>query len=275
MARAESTSLLTDQYELTMVQAALHSGVASHRSVFEVFARRLPPGRRYAVACGLGRLLDLLEAFRFGPDEVAFLASRHILDRDALSWLQRFRFSGHIDAYAEGEIFFPDSPILTVEAPFAEAVILETMVLSVLNHDSAVASAAARMVTAACERGLVEMGGRRTHEEAAIAAARAAYVAGFTSTSNLEAARRYGIPTVGTAAHAFTLVHEDEAAAFHAQVESLGEATTLLVDTFDIELGIRNAVSVAGPHLGAVRIDSGDLVAEATKARRLLDSLGA
>jgi nicotinate phosphoribosyltransferase len=275
MARAESTSLLTDQYELTMVQAALHSGVADHRSVFEVFARRLPPGRRYAVACGLGRLLDLLQHFHFGPDELAFLDSRHILDRDTLSWLERFRFSGHIDAYAEGEIFFPGSPILTVEAPFAEAVILETLVLSVLNHDSAVASAAARMVTAACERGLVEMGGRRTHEEAAVAAARAAYIAGFTSTSNLEAARRYGIPTVGTAAHAFTLVHGDESAAFRAQVESFGPATTLLVDTFDIELGIRHAVAAAGPHLGAVRIDSGDLAAEASKARLLLDSLGA
>src|SRR6059058_3506058 len=120
MARAESTSLLTDQYELTMVQAALHSGVADHRSVFEVFARRLPPGRRYAVACGLGRVLHLLDHFRFGPAELAFMNSRHIVDAATLSWLEGFRFSGHIDAYAEGEIFCPGSPILTVEAPFAE-----------------------------------------------------------------------------------------------------------------------------------------------------------
>src|SRR3954451_15987636 len=275
MARAESTSLLTDQYELTMVQAALHAGLADHRSVFEVFARRLPPGRRYAVACGLGRLLDDLECFRFGPEELAFLEDGGVLNPSTLSWLERYRFSGHIDAYAEGEIFFPNSPILTVEASFAEAVVLETLVLSVLNHDSAVASAAARMATAACDRGLVEMGGRRTHEESAVAAARAAYVAGFTATSNLEAGRRYGIPTVGTAAHAFTLVHGDEMAAFRSQVESFGPATTLLVDTFEIEAGIRHAVATAGPALGAVRIDSGNLAVEAVKARRLLDSLGA
>src|SRR4051794_4246815 len=203
----DSSAFLTDHYELTMVQAALHSGAAHHRCVFEVFARRLAPGRRYAVACGLGRLLDELEAFRFGVDELSHLDERHVLDDTTMQWLESYRFSGSIDAYAEGELFFPNSPILTVEATFAEAVLLETLVLSVLNHDSAIASAAARMATAACDRGLVEMGGRRTHEVAAVAAARAAYIAGFTSTSNLEAGRRYGIPTVGTSAHAFTLVH--------------------------------------------------------------------
>jgi nicotinate phosphoribosyltransferase len=164
---------------------------------------------------------------------------------------------------------------MTVRAPFAEGVLLETLVLSVLNHDSAIASAAARMVGAACERPCIEMGSRRTHEEAAVAAARAAYLTGFASTSNLEAGRRYGVPTTGTSAHAFTLLHDDEASAFRAQVEVLGKGTTLLVDTYDVEQGIRTAVEVAGPELGAIRLDSGDLTVQAERARALLDELGA
>jgi nicotinate phosphoribosyltransferase len=165
--------------------------------------------------------------------------------------------------------------VLTVRAPFAEGVLLETLALSVLNHDSAIASAAARMVAAACERPCIEMGSRRTHEEAAVAAARAAAMVGFSSTSNLEAGRRYGIRTTGTSAHAFTLLHDDEAAAFRAQVEVLGRDTTLLVDTYDVERGIRTAVEVAGPELGGIRLDSGDLPTLATRARALLDELGA
>ena len=270
-----ATALLTDYYELTMVGAALGSGVAAHRSVFEVFARRLPRGRRYAVSCGLGRLVDDLAGFRFGPDELAFLRSRKLVDDRTCAWLADYRFSGAIDAYEEGEIFFPGSPILTVEAPFGEAVILETLVLSVLNHDAAIASAAARMVSAAGDRPLVEMGGRRTHERAAVAAARAAYVAGFASTSNLEASRRYGIPVVGTSAHAFTLAHRDEDAAFRAQLAALGRGTTLLVDTFDTAAGVRRAVAAAGTELGAIRLDSGDPLEEVPRARTLLDELGA
>jgi nicotinate phosphoribosyltransferase len=158
---------------------------------------------------------------------------------------------------------------------FAECVVLETIVLSVLNHDCAVAAAAARMVTAAKGRPLIEMGSRRTHEEAGVAAARAAYLAGFGSTSNLAAGLRYGIPTAGTAAHAFTLLHDDEVAAFASQLLALGHETTLLVDTYDITQGIRNAIEVAGPRLRAIRIDSGDLSVLAAQSRALLDELGA
>ena len=165
--------------------------------------------------------------------------------------------------------------MLTVRAPFAEGVLLETLALSVLNHDSAIASAAARMVGAACERPCIEMGSRRTHEEAAVAAARAAYLVGFAATSNLEAGRRYGVPTTGTSAHAFTLLHDDEESAFRAQVDTLGVGTTLLVDTYDVDQGIRTAVEVAGPELGAIRLDSGDLPTQAAHARALLDELGA
>jgi nicotinate phosphoribosyltransferase len=275
-----TTALLTDHYELTMLQAALRSGAASRRAVFEVFARHLPHGRRYGVVAGTGRLLDALERFRFGPDELSFLRENEIVDSATLHYLASYRFSGNIWGYAEGDVYFPGSPILVVEGTFAESVLLETLTLSILNHDCAVASAASRMVSAAggvgeAGRPLIEMGSRRTHEGAAVAAARAAYIAGFTSTSNLEARFAYGVPTSGTSAHAFTLVHDSEREAFAAQISSLGPGTTLLVDTFSVEEAVRAAVAEAGPTLGAVRIDSGDLPALAVSVRALLDSLGA
>ena len=268
-------ALLTDRYELTMVAAALADGTADRGCVFEVFARRLPHGRRFGVVAGTGRLIEALPRFRFGDDELRTLRDQGLTNTRLLDFLADFRFSGDVEGYAEGELYFPGSPVLTVRAPFAEGVLLETLALSMLNHDSAIASAAARMVSAACGRPCIEMGSRRTHEEAAVSAARAAHLVGFASTSNLEAGRRYGVPTSGTAAHAFTLLHDDEASAFRAQVATLGAGTTLLVDTYDVEQGIRTAVDVAGPGLGAVRLDSGDLPTLATRARALLDHLGA
>jgi nicotinate phosphoribosyltransferase len=268
-------ALHTDHYELTMLTAALRDGTAHRRCVFEVFARRLPAGRRYGVVAGTGRLLEQLAQFRFDPQELEFLRAGGVVDDAAARWLAEYRFTGDIDGYAEGELFFPGSPILTVSGSFADCVVLETLVLSILNHDCAVAAAAARMVTAARGRPVIEMGSRRTHEEAAVAAARAAYLAGFAATSNLAAGRRYAIPTAGTAAHAFTLLHDDEPAAFASQVAALGKQTTLLVDTYDISQGIRNAIEVTGPDLRAIRIDSGDLSVLAAQSRALLDSLGA
>jgi nicotinate phosphoribosyltransferase len=273
-----SSALQTDHYELTMLSAALRSGVAAHRAVFEVFARRLPPGRSYGVVGGLGRLLDEIEAFRFGDEQLAFLRAAGF-DEPTVEWLAAYRFGGDIVAYREGELYFPYSPVLTVEAGFGEAVVLETLVLSVLNHDTAVASAAARMHAVADGRPLLEMGGRRTHEDAAVSAARMAHLVGFDASSNLEAGQRYGVPTRGTAAHAFTLAHRDEAEAFASQLDAAGTGTTLLVDTFDIPTAIRTAVRLAnerGAHgPGAVRIDSGDLAVESAKARALLDEVGA
>jgi nicotinate phosphoribosyltransferase len=274
-ASGPSCGLLTDHYELTMVEAALGSGVVHHRAVFEVFARGLPPGRRYGVVAGTGRLVETLADFSFGRPELDWLARARVVGDRTLEWLADYRFTGTITGYREGELFFPGSPILTVDAPFGEALVLETLVLSVLNHDCAVAAAGSRMVNAAGGRPLVEAGGRRTHEWAAPAAARAAWLVGFTATSNLEAGRRWGIPTAGTTAHAFTLAHADEAAAFRAQLAALGSSTTLLVDTFDIPAGIERAIAEAGPGLGAIRIDSGDLAVEARRARTLLDRLGA
>lgn len=271
---AYSTALLTDHYELTMLQASLHSGAAHRRSVFELFGRRLPEGRRYGVVAGVGRVLDALQRFTFGPDEIAHLREHKVVDDTTLDYLATYRFSGSMWGYAEGEVFFPGSPLLIVEGTFAEACILETLLLSIYNHDCAIAAAASRMATAAGGRPLIEMGSRRTHERAAVAAARAAYICGFSTTSNLEAARRYGVPSAGTSAHSFTLLHDDEDEAFEAQVASLGKGTTLLVDTYDVTAAVERAVRIAGPQLGAVRLDSGDLVTQAHEVRAQLDALG-
>lgn len=268
-----SAALLTDHYELTMVQAARQAGTADRRSVFELFPRRLPEGRRYGVVAGVGRALDAIEAFRF--DGAALAALEGVVDADMIEWLASYRFSGDIWGYAEGEAYFPHSPLLVVEGTFAEAVLLETVLLSIYNHDSAIASAASRMTLAAGGRPCIEMGSRRTHEQAAVAAARAAYVAGFDATSNLAARAAYGVPSAGTAAHSFTLLHDTEADAFRAQVQTLGVGTTLLVDTYDVTEAVRLAVEVAGPDLGAVRLDSGDLGLVARDVRAQLDSLGA
>jgi nicotinate phosphoribosyltransferase len=270
-----STALLTDHYELTMVAAALAGGTARRLCVFETYARRLPDGRRYGVVGGTARLLEAINRFRFGEDEVRELAERKVVDQATLDWLAGYCFTGDIEGYPEGELYFPGSPVLTVRASFAEAVLLETLVLSILNHDSAIVSAGTRMVSAANGRPIIEMGGRRTHEAGAVAAARAAYLAGFATTSNLEAGRTYRIPTAGTCAHAFTLLHDSEHAAFTAQVAALGTGTTLLVDTYDITKGIDTAVEVAGTELGAIRIDSGNVGVLARQARDQLDRLGA
>jgi nicotinate phosphoribosyltransferase len=274
--------LLTDKYELTMLAAALHNGTAHRRTTFELFARRLPDGRRYGVVAGTGRFLEALPQFEFDDDALASLAE--FLDSKTLAYLRDYRFGGDIDGYTEGELYFPYSPILSVHGSFAECIVLETFLLSIFNHDTAIASAAARMVSAAVERPLIEMGSRRTHEKAAVAAARAAYLAGFAGSSNLEAQRRYGVPAEGTSAHSFTLLHTgfhngiagpDEPAAFRAQVDALGVDTTLLVDTYDVTTGVANAVAAAGPGLGAIRIDSGELGVLARQAREQLDGLGA
>jgi nicotinate phosphoribosyltransferase len=270
-----STALLTDHYELTMLQAALHSGAARRRCVFEVFARRLPEGRRYGVVAGTGRLVEAVKAFRFGEAEIERLRAAEVVDSQTLDYLADYHFSGNISGYAEGECYFPGSPLLVVEGTFAETVLLETVLLSILNHDCAIAAAASRMTNAAAGRPCIEMGSRRTHEWAAVAAARAAYIAGFATTSNLEAGRIHGIPTAGTSAHAFTLLHDDERTAFEAQVACFGPGTTLLVDTYEVEPAVSLAVEIAGVGLGAVRLDSGDLLVQAREVRAQLDALGA
>ena len=272
------TALMTDLYELTMLDAALRSGVASRRATFEVFARRLPQGRGYGVVAGPGRLADQLALFQFSPDQIDYLAGLGRFSEELMEHLENFRFEGEVWSYREGDLYVPGSPVLRVDCSFGAGLLLETLVLSVLNHDCAVASAAARMHDAANGRHLIEMGGRRTHEEAAVAAARAAWLVGFDTTSNMEAGIRFGVPTAGTSAHAFTLAHDDEEAAFEAQIEAHGLETTLLVDTYEIDTGIDRALAAAkrlGGVPGAIRIDSGDLAEEALRARKKLDDNGA
>ena len=261
-----------------MLAAALRDGTAHRTTTFELFARRLPEGRRYGVVAGTARFVEALSQFVFDDDALALLDD--FLDADTLAFLADYRFRGDVHGYPEGELYFPGSPVLTVSGSFAECVVLETLALSIFNHDSAIASAAARMVSAAEGRPLIEMGSRRTHEIAAVASARAAYLAGFAGSSNLEAERAYGVPALGTSAHAFTLLYAtpdgpDEVGAFRAQVSALGAGTTLLVDTYDITTGVANAVAAAGPRLGAVRIDSGDLGVLVRQVRDQLDDLGA
>lgn len=270
-----STALFTDHYELTMLEAALKAGTAGQRVTFEVFTRSIPPGRRFGVFCGLGRLVDALGRFRFGPEEIGWLREAAVVTEPTLDWLGSYRFAGDVHAYREGELYGAGSPVVTVEGTFGEAVLLETLVLSILNHDSAVAAAASLIREAAGDRPVIEMGSRRTDNEAAVAAARAAYIGGLAATSNLEAGRRHGVPTTGTTAHAFVQLFSDETKAFAAQVDAFGADTTVLVDTNDTDDGIRRAIEVAGTGLAAIRIDSGDLVEEARRARSLLDSMGA
>lgn len=269
------TALMTDMYEYTMLDAALQDGTAQRKCVFEVFTRHLPEGRRYGVVAGTGRILDSLENFRLDDSDLRFLSDRNIVSKKTIAWLENYHFSGSIRGYREGEMFFPNSPILQVEGSFGECTLLETLILSVLNYDSAVASAASRMASAANQRPCMDMGGRRTNEWSAVAASRSAVIGGFKGTANLLAAKLYGLHAIGTAAHCFTLVHDNERAAFQSQINALGKNTTVLVDTYNIEEAVKTAVEVAGPELGGVRIDSGDLASLAQRVRNQLDALGA
>lgn len=271
------TALHTDQYELTMLATALADGTAHLPARFELFART-----GNGVTVGQQRLIDALDTFTFDRDTLDWLADIGAATPAVVDYLDGWEFTGTIRALPEGDRYAAGVPVLTVDTTFGDGLLLETLALSILNHDTAVATSVARIVEAAAGRPVLEMGSRRTHEDAAVAAARAAIIAGATATSNLAAARRYQLPSFGTAAHAWTLAHPGdggEQAAFAAQLDTFGVGTTLLVDTFDIATGIRRAVDAArdrgasGP--GTIRIDSGDLLEEAVAARTLLDELGA
>ena len=257
-----------------MLDGALASGLIDARATFEVFTRSLANGYRYGIVAGTGRMIDQLSRFRFDDPTLAWLVSQGVISTGLAAYLATYRFDGSVYGYLEGEVFTAQSPILRIEGRFAD-IVLETLVLSILNFDSGVATKAMRVVRAAEGRRLIEMGSRRTHEDAAVAAARAAYVAGFDATSNLAAGMRYGVPTAGTVAHAFILAHRSEREAFEAQITSQGSSTTLLVDTFDIESGTELALQVAGIELGAIRIDSGDVVVASRSSRERLDRHGA
>ena len=258
-----------------MLDALVKAGHADRKSTFEVFTREISLGRPFGVFAGVMRVLQGIENFLFDEDHLHYLEEQNIISSLTKDWLREFQFSGDLTSYKEGEIYFPRSPVLTIEAPLGEALIFETFILSILNFDSAIATAANRIVEAAAGRFVMEAGSRRVTPEAAVHAARAAYIGGVDVTSNLEAGRRWGVPTAGTASHAFTLAFESEIEAFETQSEYLGKDSIFLVDTYNIEEGIRNAVRASNANLKGIRIDSGDLATEAQIARELLDSLGA
>ncbi len=258
-----------------MLDAALLSQVASQKSYFEVYARTLPPQRSYGVLAGTARIAEAVKSYRFSKNQIDYLKSTSVLHEKTLAFLANFSFTGSIWGYLDGDLYFPNSPVLRVEGTFAETLILETLILSILNFDTAIASAASRMVQVGGSKALIEMGTRRTNDRAAVLAARAAYIAGFSATSNLQAGFEFSVPTSGTVGHALILAHQSEREAFHAQYETYGTETTALVDTYDIETGIRTAIEVFGTKLRSIRIDSGDLKDEVTRARRILDDLGA
>mgnify|MGYP006105008287 CR=1 FL=1 len=270
-----STALKTDHYELTMLDALVQSGKSGNRAIFEVFARDLPLGRPFGVFAGSGNLVENIKKFLVQDEQIEFLRLSKTVSPKTLHWLAQYRFRGDILSYPEGELYFPNSPVMTIEAELGEALILETLILSTLNHASSVATAAARITEAADGKLVMEAGSRRVHPDAASDAARAAYIGGIDVTSNLEAGYQWGIPTTGTASHAFTLAFPNELEAFSAQREFLGTDSVFLVDTFDMAEGITNAVKATNGQLKGIRLDSGDLERGSRAARNLLDSLGA
>ena len=270
-------ALFVDFYELTMAQIYYERGMLA-ASVFELTVRTLPPGWDYLIAAGLDRALSFLESLRFSEADLDYLASLPQFNSSFIDRLRDVRFSGDVWAPPEGTICYPHEPLIQVAAPLPEAQIVETAMINQIAYPTLTASKAARAVDAAVGRPVIEFGGRRAHgSEAAIEAARAAYIAGFDATSSVEAGRRYDIPTTGTMAHSFVLAEGDEASAFDAFV-SRYPGTTLLVDTFDIATGVDRAIRVAARHgpqsVGAIRIDSGDFLLESRAARARLDDAG-
>ena len=273
-----TTALATDLYQLTMAAGYFHRGMATAVATCEMFVRRLPRARRYLVAVGVERVARYLEELHFSEEDIAFMKTVPALSAAMTpafqGYLRAFRFTGDLWALPEGTPAFENEPLLRIRAPLIEAQMVETFVLSVMNHATMVASKAARIVRAAGTAVVVEFGTRRTHPDAAVDAARAAYAVGFAATSNVEASRRYGIPVLGTAAHMWTMAHRTEEEAFRAYVEVFPTAPLLLIDTYDTPRGAVRAALAAGDKLVGVRIDSGDLDASSREVRRLLDENG-
>jgi nicotinate phosphoribosyltransferase len=271
-------ALLTDLYQLTMAAGYFHRGLRAATATCEMFVRRLPHRRRYLLAMGVERLLRYLENLSFTDDEIAYLATVPSL-RDAMTpafgdFLRGLRFTGDVWAAPEGTVVFANEPVVRVRAPIVEAQIVETFLLSAMNHATLVASKAARVVHAAGSAGVIEFGTRRTHPDAAVDAARAACAAGFVGTSNVEAGMRFGVPVMGTAAHMWTMAHPTEEAAFEGYVATFPSAAILLIDTYDTLRGAERAARIAREKLKGVRLDSGDLLALSRAVRRILDDHG-
>ena len=273
-------ALLTDLYQLTMAQAYFELGMRDN-AVFELFVRRLPETRRFLLAAGLEQALEYIEGLRFTAEDIGFLATLGRFRADFLDYLRSVRFTGAVHAMPEGSPFFAEEPIVRVSAPILEAQLLESRLINIVHFQTMVASKAARCVIAARGKQLIDFGMRRAHEaDAAVFAARAAYLAGFDATATVEAGRRFGIPLSGTLAHSFIEAHDSEEQAFRSFVLSSPEPTTLLVDTYDSTRALQRIITLAGElaqsgsehGIRAIRIDSGDLAAQALAARIALDA---
>jgi nicotinate phosphoribosyltransferase len=274
------TPLLTDLYQLNMIQAYLDHG-ETHTAVFEFFARKLPPRRGFLVAAGLEQALEFLEGLRFAPEDIDWLARSGRFGKPLLDYLAGLRFDGDVDAMPEGTVFFADEPILRVTAPLPVAQLVETRLVNLLHFQSLIAAKAARVVLSAAGKRLIDFGLRRAHgAEAGLLAARASYLAGFDGTATLLAEKEFGVPAFGTMAHSYVQAHDDEAQAFERFARARPEGLTLLIDTYDTEAGARKVVALAprlraaGIRIRAVRLDSGDLAALAISVRRILDAGG-
>jgi nicotinate phosphoribosyltransferase len=273
-------SLLTDLYQLNMIEAYLDDGETAP-TVFEFFVRKLPARRRFLMAAGLEQALDFLESLRFAPEDIDWLARSGRFSRRLLDYLAAFRFTGDVDAMPEGTLFFADEPILRVVAPLPAAQFAETRLINILHFQSLIASKAVRIVLAAPGKLLVDFGLRRAHgAEAGLFAARASYIAGFAGTATMPAGRLWGVPLFGTMAHSFIQAHDDESEAFEHFARSRPQGLTFLIDTYDTEEAARKVVTLAprlralGIEIGAVRLDSGDMTALSKSVRRILDEGG-
>jgi nicotinate phosphoribosyltransferase len=273
-----SSPLLTDHYQLMMMQSYLEQGM-EETAVFELFVRKLPSCRNFMVAAGLEQVLDYLENLAFSPDELTWLATRfrpHFID-----YLERFHFNGDVHAMPEGTLFFPEEPILRIVAPLPQAQLVESRIMNLLHFQSMIATKAARSVLTAPGKLLVDFGMRRAHgAEAALLAARASYIAGFSGTATVLAGTLYGIPLFGTSAHSYIQAHVDEEAALEHFARSYPDNAVLLIDTYDTEAAAVKVVTLArklrgdGISIKGVRLDSGDLAMHASHVRRILDDGG-
>ena len=275
-----TSPLLTDLYELNMVQAYLDRA-EDKEAVFEFFVRRLPARRGFLLAAGLSDALDYLETLQFSQADIDWLKSTGRFRNNLLDYLSGFRFTGDVHAIPEGTVCFPNEPLIRITAPLQQAQLVESRLINILHFQTLIASKAARMVLAAPGKNLADFGLRTAHgAEAGLFSARASYIAGFGGAANVLAGERYGIPIVGTMAHSFVQVHDDEMQAFENFARARPDGVILLIDTYDTEAGARKVVELAprlqadGIAIRGVRIDSGDLTAMARKVRAILDDGG-
>ncbi len=276
----ETSVLLTDLYQLTMLQGYFSRGMKG-TAVFEFFVRKLPKGRGFLIAAGLEQVLEYLENLHFTPQELEWMASRGRFGKDFVDYLSRLRFTGDVHGMPEGTVFFPNEPILRVTAPIPQAQLVETRVINLLHFQTLIASKAARSVLVAPGKLLVDFGLRRTHgAEAGLLAARAGYLAGLSGTSTVLAGPVFNIPLYGTMAHSFIQAHDSETEAFEHFARTQPEGVVLLLDTYDTEAAAEKVVALApslrkkGIRILGVRLDSGDLADHARKVRRILDEGG-